>query len=67
MLFTCCDKADGCEICLPPLPNLRVMFLQGEEGEGTRRYPRNGHPGRTAGVMPGLCLPWIGKKADSTL
>lgn len=67
MLFTCCDKADGCEICLPPLPNLRVMFLQGEEGEGTRRYPRNGHPSRTAGVMPGLCLPWIGKKADSTL
>ena len=58
MLFTCCNKADGCEICLPSFPSLRVMLVQGDEGEGARGYPRSRHPSRTAGLMPGLGLPW---------
>lgn len=67
MLFTRCSEADGCEICLPSFPNLRVMLLQGDEGEGAEGCPRRGRPCPVAGLMPGLCLPWIGKKADSAL
>lgn len=71
--FICCNETDSSEICLPSFPNLMAMVLQGDEGERAagkgagRQHARSKHSCHTSGLMPGLCLSWNGKKADSAL